>query len=53
MSQSNNGPPTVLKYRTDFEKSVVVNNFENRGWVRTTDGKLRMVDSDLKLNDRE
>ncbi|KAL9647289.1 hypothetical protein ABK040_011656 [Willaertia magna] len=31
---SNNGN-TVLKYKTDFEKIVVVNNFENRGWIRT------------------
>src|SRR3989338_8301955 len=35
-----NSSGTVLKYKTDLEKSVVINNFENRGWVRTNDGKF-------------
>jgi tubulin polyglutamylase TTLL1 len=27
---------TVLKYKSDLEKTVIISNFERRGWTRTT-----------------
>jgi len=27
-------PSNKLKFKTDLEKSVLVNNFEKRGWTR-------------------
>jgi len=28
-----------LKFRTDLEKAVIVQNFERRGWQRSGDGE--------------
>jgi len=30
-----------LKYKSDFDKTVVLNNFEKRGWIKTADGKQK------------
>lgn len=28
-----------LKWKSDFDKGVLIQNFERRGWQRTTEGK--------------
>ena len=30
-----------LKWKSDFDKGVLIQNFERRGWQRTTEGKGR------------
>ena len=32
-----------LKWKSDFDKGVLIQNFERRGWQRTTEGKGRFL----------
>lgn len=59
-------PSNKLKFKTDLEKSVLVNNFEKRGWTRAgaddewnvywalphiVKGKIFNPDSGIRLNE--
>ena len=53
MTSSQSSAPTILKYKTDFEKSVVIGNFENRGWIRTNDGRSFKIFSFVIISSRD